>query len=91
MDSDNIEVLLELGDILEQCLTHENVDSRFLTLDKYPISVYGGFKLHEPSDKLILVAEHIYTKALILDPSVFEAHSRRKRLAPLVEEIDSLL
>ncbi|XP_018647422.1 hypothetical protein Smp_199480 [Schistosoma mansoni] len=40
------------------------------------------------ADGLILTAEHLYTKALIVDPSIPKACLHRERLMPIVEEID---
>ncbi|CAH8598247.1 unnamed protein product [Schistosoma rodhaini] len=88
LDPDNIDVLIALGEAIESSYYYGKSVSRVaLPLTKSLIPVYGQVSNNE-ADGLILTAEHLYTKALIVDPSISKACLHRERLMPIVEEID---
>ncbi|VDP38514.1 unnamed protein product [Schistosoma mattheei] len=57
-------------------------------LDPDNIDVLIALVPNNDADGLILTAEHLYTKALIVDPTFSKACVHRERLMPIVEEID---
>ncbi|CAH8586286.1 unnamed protein product [Heterobilharzia americana] len=91
LDPDNIDVLIALGEAIEGSYYHEKHVTRVaLPPTKSIIPIYGHAG-HDDAEALILAAEHLYTKALIVDPSVSKACFHRERLMPIVEEIDQRL
>ncbi|CAH8522102.1 unnamed protein product [Schistosoma turkestanicum] len=88
LDPDNVDVLIALGESIESSYYYEKSTSRAaIPLTKSLTPVYGQVKDND-ADGLILTAEHFYTKALIVDPSVSKACLHRERLMPIVEEVD---
>lgn len=88
LDPDNIDVLIALGEAIESSYYYEKSTPHVaLPLTKSLIPVYGQVPNND-ADGLILTAEHLYTKALIVDPTISKACVHRERLMPIVEEID---
>ncbi|KAH8872148.1 Protein adenylyltransferase FICD [Schistosoma japonicum] len=87
LDPDNIDVLIALGEVIERSYYRRSVQQVALPSTKSLIPIYGQVATDD-ADGLILTAEHLYTKALIVDPSVSKACLHRERLMPIVEEID---
>ncbi|CAH8581416.1 unnamed protein product [Schistosoma margrebowiei] len=88
LDPDNIDVLIALGEAIESSYYYgKSTPHVALPLTKSLIPVYGQVPNND-ADGLILTAEHLYTKALIVDPTISKACVHRERLMPIVEEID---
>ncbi|KAA3675960.1 uncharacterized protein DEA37_0014802 [Paragonimus westermani] len=92
LDSDNINVLVALGEAIEaswrslksvrpklEASSHKPSSSSLAKLPEFEITEV---------DELLLSADHLYTRALIVDPHFSQAYRSKGRLMPLVEEID---
>ena len=85
LDPRNSDILILLGEAFERSwIFAEGKDS------KSALSNPDGFirALTREQAKYIVVAESLYTKALIIDPAHIRATQNRARMLPIVEKID---
>ncbi|VDP94960.1 unnamed protein product [Echinostoma caproni] len=89
LDPDNTDVLVALGEALEgswrlkrEVLVERTDKANSRSLIRLSESPIGS------DDGLLLVADQMYTRALIVNPQLENAENRKSRLMPLVEEID---
>ncbi|KAF7231954.1 hypothetical protein EG68_07295 [Paragonimus skrjabini miyazakii] len=92
LDSDNINVLVALGEAIEASWRSLKAVRPKLEANSHKPSSNSLAKLPEfeitEIDELLLTADHLYTRALIVDPHFRQAYRSKDRLMPLVEEID---
>ncbi|KAF5402000.1 Adenosine monophosphate-protein transferase FICD [Paragonimus heterotremus] len=92
LDSDNINVLVALGEAIEASWRSLKAVRPKLEANGHKPSSSSLAKLPEfeitEVDELLLSADHLYTRALIFDPHFSQAYRSKGRLMPLVEEID---
>ncbi|GAA36087.2 adenosine monophosphate-protein transferase FICD [Clonorchis sinensis] len=88
LDPNNLDILIALGEAIEGQWRTMKLTSR--DNEKcYPSSLVNvNEQVVVEVDDLLLTAEHLYTRALIVDPKSRTADQSKERLMALVEEID---
>ncbi|KAA0190686.1 Adenosine monophosphate-protein transferase FICD [Fasciolopsis buskii] len=89
LDPDNTDILVALGEALEgswRTTRVINADQNKGTDSSSLIRLSPSFDSGD--DALLLIADQMYTRALIVNPHLESAGNHKSRLMPLVEEID---